>query len=43
MKKKALVALGMAGIMAVAAPSMVMAEEKPYDGTNLVFWMQAYG
>lgn len=22
---------------------MVMAEDKPYDGTNLVFWMQAYG
>lgn len=43
MKKKSLVALGMAGIMTVAAPSMVMAEEKPYDGTNLVFWMQAYG
>lgn len=22
---------------------MAMAEDKPYDGTNLVFWMQAYG
>ena len=41
--KKSLIALGMTGTMILAGTSMVMAEDKPYDGTNLVFWMQAYG
>ena len=41
--KKSLIALGMTGTMILAGASMVMAEDKPYDGTNLVFWMQAYG
>lgn len=41
--KKSLIALGMTGTMILAGTSVVMAEDKPYDGTNLVFWMQAYG
>lgn len=41
--KKSLIALGMTGTMILAGTSMAMAEDKPYDGTNLVFWMQAYG
>lgn len=41
--RKSLIALGMTGTMILAGTSMVMAEDKPYDGTNLVFWMQAYG
>lgn len=41
--KKSLIALGMTGTMILAGTSMVMAEDKLYDGTNLVFWMQAYG
>ena len=41
--KKSLIALGLAGTMALSGTSLVMAEEKPYDGTNIVFWMQSYG
>ena len=41
--KNSLIALGMTGTMILAGTSMVVAEDKPYDGTNLVFWMQAYG
>lgn len=41
--KKTLIALSMVGTMLVANSAAVMAEEKPYEGTELVFWMQAYG
>lgn len=41
--KKSLVALGLAGTMMFSGTLGALAEEKPYDGTNLVFWMQSYG
>lgn len=41
--KKSLIALSMVGAMLAVNMSVVTAEEKTYEGTNLVFWMQSYG
>lgn len=45
MNKKRYLATGMAIVTALSAAAgmTAFAEEKPYEGTELTFWMQAYG